>query len=128
MLKLTESTTKKVLHSVFIEEILFINPNDFHRVKLCQEKASNHSSRSTTALLEKMKIDTNLEHVSFQNNPAKYPDISFMDYYAFVLLKKVLSNHKLIMIDGFWKVVEKEWKLKHLEILRKALLLWKFRC
>ena len=51
-----------------------------------------------------------------------------IDYCALVLLKRVLSMPKPIMIDGFWKAVEEELKLMPLEILQKALLSWKLRC
>ncbi|GBM01398.1 hypothetical protein AVEN_236217-1 [Araneus ventricosus] len=60
--------------------------------------------------------------------PAKSPDVSPVDYCAFGLLKRALSNHKPTMINGLWKVVEEEWKSIPLETLRKTLLLWKLRC
>ena len=40
---------------IFIEEILFLSPSDFHAVKLHQDKATNHTLKSSTAFLEKNK-------------------------------------------------------------------------
>ncbi|GBO46880.1 hypothetical protein AVEN_39946-1 [Araneus ventricosus] len=119
---------EKVLRPIFTEEIPFLYPNDFQRVKLHQDKDASHTSKSTTAFLEKMKTDTGIAHIPFQYIPTKSPDISPMDYCAFGLVKIVFSKPKPTTIDGLWKVVEEEWKSVPLEILRKALLSRKSRC
>lgn len=119
---------EKVLRPIFTEEIPLLYPNDFQRVKLHQDKATSHTSKTTTAFLEKMKTDTGIAYIPFQHIPAKSPDVSPMDYCAFGLLKRALSKRKPTTIDGLWKVVEEEWKAIPLEILRKALLSWKSRC
>ncbi|GBN53232.1 hypothetical protein AVEN_155445-1 [Araneus ventricosus] len=75
-----------------------------------------------------MKTDTCIASIPFQHIPTKSSDVSPMDYYAFGLLKRALSKHKPITIDGLWNVVQEEWKSISLEILLKALLSWKSRC
>ncbi|GBO29915.1 hypothetical protein AVEN_208472-1 [Araneus ventricosus] len=98
------------LRPIFTEEIPFLYPNDFQRVKLHQVKATSHTSKRTTAFLEKMTTDTGIAYLAFQHIPAKSPDVSPMDYCAFGLLKIALSKRKPTTIDGLWKVVEEEWK------------------
>ncbi|GBM51342.1 hypothetical protein AVEN_110799-1 [Araneus ventricosus] len=113
---------EKVLHPIFTEEIPFLYPNDFQRVKLHQDKAASHTSKSTTALHEKMETDTCIAYIPFQHIPAKSPDVSPMDYFAFGLLKRALSKCKPTTIDGLWEVIEEEWRSIPMEILRKVLL------
>ncbi|GBN23068.1 hypothetical protein AVEN_233990-1 [Araneus ventricosus] len=119
---------EKVLRPIFTEEIPFFYPNDCQRVKLQQDKTTSHTSKSTTAFLEKMKTDTGIAFIPFQHIPSKSPDISPMDYCAFGLFKRALSKRKPTTIDELWKVVEEERKSITLEILRKALLSWKSGC
>ncbi|GBN79439.1 hypothetical protein AVEN_138680-1 [Araneus ventricosus] len=107
---------EKVLRLLFTEELPFIYPNHLQRVKLHQDKATSHTSKSTTAFLEKMKTDTGIAFIPFQHFPGKSPDVSPMDYCAFGLLKRVLSERKPTTIHGFWKVLEEEWKSISLKI------------
>ena len=58
MLKSTQSTIKRKFY-VFTEEIAFIYPNDFYRVKLHQEKTASLISKCI-AFLENMKIDISI--------------------------------------------------------------------
>ena len=88
---------------MFTEEIPFPSPNSFHGVKLYQDKTTNHSLKTTTAVWDK---NENIEYILFQRIPAKSPDFSPVDYCAFNLLKRALSKSKFIMIDGLWKNVE----------------------
>lgn len=44
---------ENVLSPIFIEEILFVYPNDFQKVILHQDKATGHTSNTTYAFLEK---------------------------------------------------------------------------
>ena len=39
----TKYYQEKVLRQIFIEEIRFLYPNDFHRVKLHQDKVTSHT-------------------------------------------------------------------------------------
>ncbi|GBM17952.1 hypothetical protein AVEN_111098-1 [Araneus ventricosus] len=107
------------------EEILFLYPSDFQRVKLHQDKATSCTSKGTTAFLEKMKTDTGIAYIPFQHIPVKSPDVSPVECYTFGLLKTALSKCKPTTIDGLWNVVQEEWKSIPLEILRKALVPWK---
>ena len=61
---------------ILTKEILPLYPNDFHRVKIHQNKATNPTSKNITAFLGKMKIDTSIEYIPFQYIPAKSPDVS----------------------------------------------------
>ncbi|GBN45107.1 hypothetical protein AVEN_138587-1 [Araneus ventricosus] len=119
---------ERVLHPIFTEEIPFLYLNDFQIVKLHQGKATSHTSKSTTALHEKMKTDTCIAYIPFQHIPAKSSDVSPMDYCVFGLFKRAISKLKPITIDGLFKVVEEEWKSIPLAILRKALLSWESPC
>ncbi|GBL78197.1 hypothetical protein AVEN_42767-1 [Araneus ventricosus] len=92
------------------------------KVKLHQDNATSHTSKSTTAFLEKMKTDTGIVYIPFQHIPAKFLDISPIDYCALGLLKRALSKRKLITICELRKVVEEKWISIPLEILREALL------
>ena len=67
---------KDVLRPIFTEEIPFLYLDDFYKVKLHQGKATCHTSKSTSAFLEKMKT----EYIHFQHSPAKSPDVPPMDY------------------------------------------------
>ena len=51
-------------------------PNDFQSLKLYRDKSISHTSKSTTKLLEKIRISRSIE---------KFLDVSANDYYAFVL-------------------------------------------
>ncbi|GBN62665.1 hypothetical protein AVEN_138367-1 [Araneus ventricosus] len=44
---------ENVLRPIFREKIPFLYPNDFQRVKLHQDKATSHTSKSSTAFPEK---------------------------------------------------------------------------
>ncbi|GBL89123.1 hypothetical protein AVEN_255253-1 [Araneus ventricosus] len=112
---------EKVLRPILTEKHLFI-PITF-RVKLHQDKATSHTSKSTTAFVE--KNDTGIAYIPFQHILAKSPEVSPMDYCAFGLLKRANSKQKPTTIDGLWKVVKEEWESIYQEILRKALLSWK---
>ena len=60
---------EEVLCPIFTKKIPFYNPNVFHRVKL-NKGNKIHTSKSTIALLEKMKIDVSIECIPFQHIPA----------------------------------------------------------
>ncbi|GBL93308.1 hypothetical protein AVEN_219449-1 [Araneus ventricosus] len=66
-----------------------------------------------------MKTDTSIAYMPFLHVPAKFPDVSPMDYCAIGLLKSALSKRKPTTIDGLWNVVD-DWKSIPLEILRRA--------
>ncbi|GBM86860.1 hypothetical protein AVEN_223908-1 [Araneus ventricosus] len=85
---------------MFTEEIPFLYPNDFQRVKFHQDKATNHTSKSTTAFLEKKRTDTGIAFIPFQHIPENSPDVSYMDYCAFGLMKRALSKRNPTTIDG----------------------------
>ena len=59
-----------------MEENPFLNPVNFHRVKSRQDKAISHTSKSTNAVLEKMKIDKRMETSSFSTYSSKIPRYS----------------------------------------------------
>ncbi|GBN21627.1 hypothetical protein AVEN_144978-1 [Araneus ventricosus] len=91
-------------------------------MKLHQDKATSHTSKSTPVFLEKVKTDRVIAYVPFQHTPVMAPDVSPMDYFAFILLTRALSKSKPTTIYELWKVVEVEWKSIPLEISRKVLL------
>ena len=53
MLKSIPNIIEKVLCLIFTGEIPFLYPNDFLRMKFYQDKTTSHTSKSTTAFLEK---------------------------------------------------------------------------
>ena len=81
-----------VRYLIFVKEVLFIYLTDFLRRYLYQYKATSQTSKRTTAFLEKMKIDTITEFfvyrilTSFEHTPAKFLDISSLNYCVFGLL------------------------------------------
>ena len=54
-------------------------------------KAISYTSKGTTTLLEKMKIDMSVKSTPFQYIPAKTPDVSPVVCCAFRLFKRALS-------------------------------------
>ena len=77
-------------------------------MKLYQDKAKSHISKSITAFLEKMKIDARNEDILLHHIPAKFTNVSLMIYCDFSLLKKGLPKHKPITVVGLWKVGEEK--------------------
>ncbi|KFM72922.1 Transposable element P transposase, partial [Stegodyphus mimosarum] len=99
---------EKVLRPIFIEKIPFLHPNGFQRMKLQQDKGTNHTSKSTIAFFEKVKPDTDIACIHFKSIPAKSPDVSPMDYCVFGLLKRALFKSTLRTIGGLLKIVEED--------------------
>ena len=61
-----KSTQENILHPIFAREIPFLYPNVFHRHKHHQGKATSHTLISTTAFLERMKIDSSVYCIPFR--------------------------------------------------------------
>lgn len=85
-------------NTMFTEEIRFLYPNDFERVKLHQDKA--------TVILQNLLLHSLKEwkptqaYLPLQYIFVKSPDISPMDYCcAFVQLKRALSKQKSTIIN-----------------------------
>ena len=78
---------------MFVEEISFLYPNDFQKMK-------DKANKSTIAHLEKTKTDTHIASKIFQNILAEFPDFSSMDYSVFDLFKRALFNCKSNKIEG----------------------------
>lgn len=93
-------------------------------MKLHKDKAAIPFLKITTAILEKRKTDTSIAYIPSQHIAVKSLDVSPMNYCAFGLMKRAISKC-IPMTIGLWKVVEEEFKSIPLEILGKALPLWK---
>ena len=61
--------------------------------KLHRDKVKVHTSKSTNAFLEKLKVHTSIEFIPFQHIPAKSHKDSSMDYCASDLRKRALSSY-----------------------------------
>lgn len=45
--------------------------------------------------------DTGIDiNMTFKHIPVRFPDTSFLDYYAIYQLKRILFKREIIMIDG----------------------------
>ena len=119
---------KHILLPFFKHEIPSLYPQCHQSVGLHQDKASSHTSQSTVNFLEKMERETGIRAIPFTHIPAKSPDVSPMDFYAFGLLKSALSKRRPTTLHGLWKTVQEEWAKIPLSILQKTLLSWKLRC
>jgi hypothetical protein len=97
-------------------------------VKLHQDKASSHTSKSTINFLNQKKISTGISYIPFSDIPAKSPDISPMDFCGFGLLKQALRKRKPTTLDGLWKACKQCWEEIPLQTLQKSLISWKYRC
>ena len=76
MLKSTQSTTDRKFYVHYLQKkIPFLYPDEFHGMNLHQEKTTSHTSKNTTAFIEKLKIDANIECILFHHIPAKLPDV-----------------------------------------------------
>ena len=89
--------SRKFLRLIFREEIPFPYPNDFHKEKLLEDKATSHAYWIQYHWITwKSKI---------------YWMYTFSMYscrVSYVLFKKALSKHKPTMTDWHWKVLEDE--------------------
>ena len=85
---------------MFTEEISLLYYNDFYKVKLHKYKTTGHTSKSATAFLEKIAIDADIKHISFQYILAKSSNVLSIDYCAFGLLERAFSEHKRTTNDG----------------------------
>ena len=113
---------------IFKEEIPFLYRNNFHSMKLYQDKTTSHTSKSTFTFLEKMKIDTSNGNMPFQHILVKSSDVSPIDYCVFGLLKRIFSKQQPTTIDALCENAEEKWKVMPLEILRKVVLSRISRC
>lgn len=117
-----------ILSPIFLNEIPSLYPQCHQSVRLHQDKASSHTSKSTVNFLKEMEQKTGIKAVPFTDIPTKSPDVSPMDFCAFGLLKSALSKRRPKTLTGLWKAVQEEWDRIPLLTLQKALLSWKLRC
>ena len=91
------SLSFKIIEKYFkeISKKYLFRPMDFDEVELHQDKASSHTSKSTTLFLEKLRNETGIKAIPFGHIPVKSPDASSpMDFCAFGQLKQALSKRK----------------------------------
>jgi len=119
---------REVLDPIFHHDIPSFYGEDLGNVFLHQDKASSHTSRSTTAYLDNLCTETGINVIPFKSIPTKSPDAAPMDFCCFGLLKYGLSKRHPTTITGLWKVVEEEWSKLNQSVLIKSLLSWKVRC
>ena len=91
---------------VYRKKIPFLHLNDFHGVKLHQDKAANDTYRNTIVFLEKNEDCYNYLVDNFLTCSCTAPDSSSMNYCEFDRLKRALSKSKPTMINGVLKVVD----------------------
>ncbi|GBO40986.1 hypothetical protein AVEN_166112-1 [Araneus ventricosus] len=75
-----------------------------------------------------MEQERGTKTVLFPDIPAKYPDISPMDFCSVGPLKCTLSKHRHTTFCELREGVQEEWDKIPLPILQQALLSWKLRC
>ena len=80
MLKINSKNKRNFYVGYLQEKFHFFIPVHFHRMKLRQDEATSHISKNTTGFFKKMKIDTNIEYIPFQNIPKKSVDYCFLVY------------------------------------------------
>ena len=97
-----------ILKPLFEEEIPALYGKDIDKVELCRDKASSHTSKSTTAYLVKKESKTGIKCIPLNEIPVKLPDASSMDFCAFVLLKRDFGKRHPKTLNGLWKTVQKE--------------------
>jgi hypothetical protein len=117
-----------ILSPLFREELENLYGNDVSKVVFHHDKASSHTSHSTTLFLENAKEEFGINYVPNNRIPIKSPDVAPMDYCVFGLLKYALGKRRPTTLDGLWKAVCEEWDRLDLAILRRCLLSWKIRC
>ena len=90
---------EKVLHPMYAEEIPFLYPNGFHRIKLHQEKATNHTSKTplhsltkTKTKKKKMNISASIEYIPISHTPVNSSDASSMASRALSLQKRAIEG------------------------------------
>ena len=76
---------QNILELLFEEEIPALYGKDIDKVKLHMDKASCHTSTSTTAYLAKKESETGIKCIPLDEIPVKSPDASPMDFRAFGL-------------------------------------------
>ena len=119
---------KDVLEPIFRREIPRLYGDDSKNVWFHQDKASSHTSRSTSSFLEELTRETKINVIPFSSIPVKSPDASPMDFCAFGMLKRALGNCRATTLNGLWKICKREWQRIDPTILRRSLLSWKVRC
>ncbi|KFM73915.1 hypothetical protein X975_19894, partial [Stegodyphus mimosarum] len=97
-------------------------------VRLHQDKASSHTSKSTVNFLKEIEQKTGIEAIPFIDISTKSPDVSPMNFCAFGLLKTALSKRCPKTLTGLWKAVPEKLNRIPLLTLPKVLLSWKLLC
>ena len=77
-------------------------------MKLHQDKANSHTSKSTVNFLKEMEQKSNIKVIPFTDTPTKSPNVFLMDFCAFGFLKSALSKHFLTIFTGVWKAIQEE--------------------
>lgn len=119
---------RTVLDPIYRRELPALYGREVTRVRLHQDKASSHTSRSTLAHLRKLEQETGIKAIPFEDIPVKSPDASPMDYCAFGLLKRALGSRRPQSLHGLWKACKEEWAALDMTVLQRSLLQWKLRC
>ena len=119
---------QNVIRPIMLDVIPKLYGSDRHKVWVHQDKASSHTSRSTTQYSAQLSEETGINIIPFSAVPVKSPDAAPMDFCAFGLLQQALTRCRPSTLDGLWKVCEREWDRIDLAILRRSLLSWKLRC
>ena len=72
------------------------------------DKASSHTSKSTTTYLAKKESETEIKCIPFGEIPVKSHEASRMDFCAFGLLKRALGKQHPKTLKGLWKTAQEE--------------------
>ena len=66
--------------AIFKEEILSLNPNNLHCVKVHRDNAPIHPSKWTVQFFKKIINETGIETIPFKCIPTESADVSPMNY------------------------------------------------
>lgn len=117
----------KVLRPLVDKHLPRLYGSDLHKVVIHHDKASSHTSHKTAIFAAEVKRSKGITIIPNAEIPAKSPDISPMDFFAFGYLKQRLKRRKAKTWKGVWKVLKEEWCKVTLEMTSKVYRAWKRR-
>ena len=103
---------------IFTQDIPSLYGNEVDKVTFHHDKASSHTSHSTTQFLADLSETTKIKAIPVKHIPVKSPDVAPMNFCVFGFLKRALARRKPSTLEGLWKVVQDEWEKLSLLTLR----------
>lgn len=116
-----------VLKIILEKKIQFFYSGELGKVYVHHGSASSHTTRFTPAYAAELRANFGITLVSDKDMPLKSPDISLMDFFGSVYLKRGLFKRRATFIAVLWKLLNEEWDAITPETCKTMYAAWKRR-